>query len=275
MNDFDDSDLGRAITARADAAPATVPDFASVLADRQSRMRRRTAVVAVGIVALGITGVAALAARGADPASTADGPSPADSLERFATTTVSADLVGADGTIWYCEGAIDRSTWTDFYPTTTTIAPIPETTIGPTGIDVEATSTVPEYAPPIEDSGYFRSCVVVDDPLVVNYPASASETTTTTMYPATTITEAIAPSTEPDQPPPPDATIYVVKSGDYLIKIATDFCVPLEDLLAINGWESGNELGFPGDTVLIPLPDPDAVCAHTVTTVEVPEITEG
>ncbi len=46
--------------------------------------------------------------------------------------------------------------------------------------------------------------------------------------------------------------IYIVQAGDYAIKVADLFQVPLEDLLNYNGWASGNEFPFPGQEVRIP-----------------------
>ena len=45
---------------------------------------------------------------------------------------------------------------------------------------------------------------------------------------------------------------YVVQSGDYAIKIAEKFGVPLEDLLNFNGWATGSEFPFPGEEIKIP-----------------------
>jgi LysM repeat protein len=45
---------------------------------------------------------------------------------------------------------------------------------------------------------------------------------------------------------------YVVQSGDYAIKVADQFGVPLEDLLNFNGWATGNEFPFPGEEIKIP-----------------------
>lgn len=46
--------------------------------------------------------------------------------------------------------------------------------------------------------------------------------------------------------------IYIVQAGDYAIKVADLFQVPLEDLLNYNGWASGAEFPFPGQEVRIP-----------------------
>ena len=45
---------------------------------------------------------------------------------------------------------------------------------------------------------------------------------------------------------------YVVQSGDYAIKVADQFGVPLEDLRNFNGWATGNEFPFPGEEIKIP-----------------------
>ena len=45
---------------------------------------------------------------------------------------------------------------------------------------------------------------------------------------------------------------YVVQSGDYAIKVAEQFGVPLEDLLNFNGWATGSEFPFPGEEIKIP-----------------------
>lgn len=45
---------------------------------------------------------------------------------------------------------------------------------------------------------------------------------------------------------------YVVQPGDYPIKVANDFGVPLEDLINFNGWASDAEFPFPGETIKIP-----------------------
>ena len=55
--------------------------------------------------------------------------------------------------------------------------------------------------------------------------------------------------------------VYVVQSGDYPLKVADQFGVTLEILLAFNGWATGSEFPFPGQNVLIP---PSAVAAAPV-----------
>ncbi len=67
---------------------------------------------------------------------------------------------------------------------------------------------------------------------------------------------------------------YEVQSGDYAIKVADQFGVPLQDLLNINGWATGNEFPFPGTEIIIPpggtvqaaAPDPGAVATDGATT---------
>ena len=66
--------------------------------------------------------------------------------------------------------------------------------------------------------------------------------------PVTTTTEALsgAGGTEAG------SQVYIVQSGDYAIKVADQFDVPLEDLLNFNGWATGSEFPFPGQEVKIP-----------------------
>ena len=45
---------------------------------------------------------------------------------------------------------------------------------------------------------------------------------------------------------------YVVQAGDYPIKVADMFGVPLQDLVNFNGWSSEAEFPFPGATIKIP-----------------------
>jgi LysM repeat protein len=63
--------------------------------------------------------------------------------------------------------------------------------------------------------------------------------------PVTTTTEALSGASAGSQ-------TYIVQSGDYAIKVADQFGVPLEDLLNFNGWATGNEFPFPGEEIKIP-----------------------
>ena len=45
---------------------------------------------------------------------------------------------------------------------------------------------------------------------------------------------------------------YVVQSGDYPVKVAEQFGVPLDDLLSLNGWSTSSEFAFPGEEIKIP-----------------------
>ena len=116
MNDFD-SIIGDAIGHRADDAPADRPDFGDVLGARQQRMRRRSVVGAFGVLAIGITGMAAFAVGGPSE-STADGPVGSDGP--FATTTYVPGVSASGESVWYCEGALDPYV---LAPTTTTTNP--------------------------------------------------------------------------------------------------------------------------------------------------------
>jgi LysM repeat protein len=63
--------------------------------------------------------------------------------------------------------------------------------------------------------------------------------------PVTTTTEALSGASA-------GSRTYIVQSGDYAIKVADQFGVPLEDLLNFNGWATGNEFPFPGEEIKIP-----------------------
>jgi hypothetical protein len=43
-----------------------------------------------------------------------------------------------------------------------------------------------------------------------------------------------------------------VQPGDHALAIGKRYCVTLEDLLAVNGWATGAEFPFPGETIRIP-----------------------
>lgn len=75
------------------------------------------------------------------------------------------------------------------------------------------------------------------------------------------VTTTIAPLETEIDPVATGSQVYVVQSGDYAIKIADQFGVPLEDLLAFNGWATFSEFPFPGETVKIP---PGAVSADAI-----------
>ncbi len=226
MTDFDnqfDALLSDAVGERSAAAPSGRPDFSVLLADRQQRTRRRTAVGATVMLAVGVTGIAAFATGGTDSASTLDGPVGSEGVE-YSTTTLLDQAASEGELVWFCEGAIDRSV---VFPTTT-ILDAQTTTVGGHSNSIASA-----------DSGFFRSCAQVGNP---------GEPTATfgDQFPATTTTYVVAP------PDDIGSQAYVVAAGDYAIKVADQFCVPLEDLLNFNGWSTGNELPFPGETIMIP-----------------------
>ena len=66
--------------------------------------------------------------------------------------------------------------------------------------------------------------------------------------PVTTTTEALSGAAGTSA----GSQTYIVQSGDYAIKVADQFGVPLEDLLNFNGWATGNEFPFPGEEIKIP-----------------------
>jgi LysM repeat protein len=49
-----------------------------------------------------------------------------------------------------------------------------------------------------------------------------------------------------------NAQEYVVQAGDYPIKVAEQFGVSLDEMVAFNGWASFGEFPGPGETILIP-----------------------
>lgn len=49
-----------------------------------------------------------------------------------------------------------------------------------------------------------------------------------------------------------NAQEYVVQAGDYPIKVAEQFGVSLDEMVAFNGWASFGEFPGPGQTILIP-----------------------
>lgn len=65
------------------------------------------------------------------------------------------------------------------------------------------------------------------------------------------VTTTVAPLPS-DEETSTGSQTYVVQSGDYAIKVADLFDVPLEDLLNFNGWATGNEFPFPGEEIRIP-----------------------
>ena len=83
------------------------------------------------------------------------------------------------------------------------------------------------------------------------------------------VTTTVAPLPS-DEAAASGSQTYVVQSGDYAIKVADQFGVPLDDLLNFNGWATGNEFPFPGEEIKIPpggtvqaaAADPGAVVAE-------------
>lgn len=75
------------------------------------------------------------------------------------------------------------------------------------------------------------------------------------------VTTTIAPIEIEIDPVATGSQVYVVQSGDYAIKVADLFGVPLGVLLAFNGWATGSEFPFPGQEVKIP---PGAVSTDLV-----------
>jgi len=66
--------------------------------------------------------------------------------------------------------------------------------------------------------------------------------------PVTTTTEALSGGDETAT----GTQTYEVQSGDYPLKVADQFEVPVDDLLNINGWATASEFPFPGEDIIIP-----------------------
>ena len=79
---------------------------------------------------------------------------------------------------------------------------------------------------------------------------------------ATTVPVPTVPSTTTTEPPL--MTEYEVEDGDFLIKIASDHGIHLNDLVRVNNIADPTKI-FPGQILLIPPPpDPDAGPALTI-----------
>lgn len=248
MNDFDDL-VGRAVTGRADAAPTDRPAFGDVLSRRQDRLRRRTMLATVVIVAVGVSGMAALAVRD-------DAPSASDSIDVAGDSPLPAspgsefgDMNGdADGGVWFCRGRLEPSELSpaghETYPTTTVSPPTPTT--APVQESVVGQDDAVLYDEmPLEDSGYFRDCRQIEAPgPSVDAPPE----------PETTIAIAVPTTVDGNVPASCSAESgsYTVQSGDYPVLIADEFGVSIDDLLAVNGWSTAGEFPFPGVEMMIP-----------------------
>lgn len=64
--------------------------------------------------------------------------------------------------------------------------------------------------------------------------------------PSTTVSEEVAGEVTGN------AQEYIVQAGDYPIKVAQQFGVSLDEMVAFNGWASYGEFPGPGETILIP-----------------------
>jgi LysM repeat protein len=74
------------------------------------------------------------------------------------------------------------------------------------------------------------------------------------------------PTPQPTEPPAPTPTVYVIKQGDTLSKIARAFGVSLDDLLEANKATITNPNRISvGDQIIIPVPPPDEFVDPTAT----------
>lgn len=85
-----------------------------------------------------------------------------------------------------------------------------------------------------------------------------SATTATTMKPLTSTNFATVPpvdetTTTVAANQVPEQQVYTIQAGDFLSKIATQFGVTIEDIVAYNEWADGvNHVLIPGAEILIP-----------------------
>jgi LysM repeat protein len=86
------------------------------------------------------------------------------------------------------------------------------------------------------------------------------------------VTTTIEPPAEEVDGITEGSQVYIVQSGDYAIKVADQFGVPLEDLLNFNGWATGSEFPFPGEEVKIPPGGKTAGAATEPATADQPEV---
>ncbi len=111
-----------------------------------------------------------------------------------------------------------------------------------------------------------RRLGVISWPVVVGAIVLASCGSDASSAPTrSTISLSTGPTAFVVKPPattlPPDSVVdgvnpleqeYEVQPGDYPLKVAEQFGVPLDDLVAYNGWASANEFPFPGTIIKIP-----------------------
>lgn len=234
--DFDP--IETSIRRRADDVQITPPDFATVLAHRQQRVRRRSGVVTVGLLTLGVAGLFALGSNGgAQPVDLADGPT--DSGMPPVSDGRALDIAG--DAAWYCEGRVDPGLGID--GTVGSTMPMPTTT-APTGFEPEV--SVPPFSQPNpeatfdSDAGFFRWCTPVDQ--LIGAASTVVETApSATEFFAPTTTQVVLGEQE-----------YVVQEGDSPLGVADRFCVGVEALLSYNNMTNADGWPIPGGELLIP-----------------------
>ena len=165
-------------------------------------------------------------------------------------------------------GVVTVTTFTEQFPTTTSNVPgadVAHDTV-PVATDVSiATGVVNDSQFYVVQAGDYalkvadQFCVPLEDLINFNGWNSGNE------FPFPGEVIAIPPGGCIESPSTPCTTpgcdvIHTIQDGDYLIKIANDYCVDMADILAVNGWKTGNELPFPGERMLIPAPVENGAC---------------
>jgi LysM repeat protein len=67
-----------------------------------------------------------------------------------------------------------------------------------------------------------------------------------------TLPETATTISMPGTVPPPGWMLYEIVAGDYIAKIAEDFCTTAEEIVAANGWPDLNLPIYPGDLIAVP-----------------------
>ncbi len=251
-NDFDRR-LDAAFASRAGGVHLTPPDIDELFSRGQQRTRRTLVAGSLGVLAIGAVGIFVFANAG--------GSTPQDALteslppvEQMASTTVSLDrtawsCVGPmgtseDGAVAFFESCTPGGSWSPYAPTTTTDVPVTTVVCSTDPISTAEATTTVQYC---------------GDPIV------AGDTTTTTSIESGDVV--------PTCTIPGCLTEYVVRTGDYPMRVAEMFCISVDELVAANGWAGPNAFPFPGVAITLPSTAFYCASANPTTTFDAPTTT--